>query len=297
MEKEKKNYFKEEEFKRQLKILNSPRETSTQKNQQYNTIITILQDLNLRVLNTKFEYFVNRYNLVQNINYLNIEKTELLQDILSQQLGQLKRFDDSRNTKFFSFLTQIQENVIKYKIQNLVKETNYFVYLDGMRNENNENEEISGQDFIVQQNEYITNVDYKNVDNLFIKLNFEQFKSLSLKEFFERFLSDEMDNIEIQKFLIVYEKYMKLIELLKSVKSNYILSQKVLNQIMILNRYLLYFYYKSIRVKKRYKKKKKKSMNIFEIEQKLKYVRNFSSIFFKVNTTIDLNDLYELFEY
>jgi len=90
---------------------------------------------------------------------------------------------------------------------------------------------------------------------------------------------------------------MKLIELLKSVKSNYILSQKVLNQIMILNRYLLYFYYKSIRVKKRYKKKKKKSMDIFEIEQKLKYVRNFSSIFFKVNTTIDLNDLYELFEY
>jgi hypothetical protein len=63
---------------------------------------------------------------------------------------------------------------------------------------------------------------------------------------------------------------------------------------MILNRYLLYFYYKSIRVKRRYKKKKKKTNEIFEIEQKLKYVRSFSSLFFRINTTINLNDLYEL---
>lgn len=289
-----KNYFKEDEFRKQLRIINSPRYNEYHKKKQYEVIISILQDLNLRVLNKKFDYFVNRYNLVQNYNYLNLEKTELLQDIITQQLGQLKRFDKTRNTKLFSYLTQIQENVIKYKIQNLVRETNYFVYLDGIHDKNNESDDINGLDFIIQNEYSYTNeIDFDSSESI-IKLNFDKFQEMKFTEFFERYLPEEIENIEVQKFLIVYEKYINLLNKLRESKDNPELTSKLLNQIMILNRYLLYFYYKSIRVKRRYKKKKKKTNEIFEIEQKLKYVRSFSSLFFRINTTINLNDLYEL---
>lgn len=289
-----KNYFKEDEFRKQLRIINSPRYNEYHKKKQYEVIISILQDLNLRVLNKKFDYFVNRYNLVQNYNYLNLEKTELLQDIITQQLGQLKRFDKTRNTKLFSYLTQIQENVIKYKIQNLVRETNYFVYLDGIHDKNNESDDINGLDFIIQNEYSYTNeIDFDSSESI-IKLNFDKFQEMKFTEFFEKYLPEEIENIEVQKFLIVYEKYINLLNKLRESKDNPELTSKLLNQIMILNRYLLYFYYKSIRVKRRYKKKKKKTNEIFEIEQKLKYVRSFSSLFFRINTTINLNDLYEL---
>lgn len=289
-----KNYFKEDEFRKQLRIINSPRYNEYHKKKQYEVIISILQDLNLRVLNKKFDYFVNRYNLVQNYNYLNLEKTELLQEIITQQLGQLKRFDKTRNTKLFSYLTQIQENVIKYKIQNLVRETNYFVYLDGIHDKNNESDDINGLDFIIQNEYSYTNeIDFDSSESI-IKLNFDKFQKMKFTEFFEKYLPEEIENIEVQKFLIVYEKYINLLNKLRESKDNPELTSKLLNQIMILNRYLLYFYYKSIRVKRRYKKKKKKTNEIFEIEQKLKYVRSFSSLFFRINTTINLNDLYEL---
>ncbi len=294
MSQKSKHYFKEDEFRKQLRIINSPRYNEYHKKKQYEVIISILQDLNLRVLNKKFDYFVNRYNLVQNYNYLNLEKTELLQDMITQQLGQLKRFDKTRNTKLFSYLTQIQENVIKYKIQNLVRETNYFVYLDGIHDKNNESDDINGLDFIIQNEYSYTNeIDFDSSESI-IKLNFDKFQEMKFTEFFEKYLPEEIENIEVQKFLIVYEKYINLLNKLRESKDNPELISKLLNQIMILNRYLLYFYYKSIRVKRRYKKKKKKTNEIFEIEQKLKYVRSFSSLFFRINTTINLNDLYEL---
>lgn len=294
MSQKSKHYFKEDEFRKQLRIINSPRYNEYHKKKQYEVIISILQDLNLRVLNKKFDYFVNRYNLVQNYNYLNLEKTELLQDMITQQLGQLKRFDKTRNTKLFSYLTQIQENVIKYKIQNLVRETNYFVYLDGIHDKNNESDDINGLDFIIQNEYSYTNeIDFDSSESI-IKLNFDKFQEMKFTEFFEKYLPEEIENIEVQKFLIVYEKYINLLNKLRESKDNPELTSKLLNQIMILNRYLLYFYYKSIRVKRRYKKKKKKTNEIFEIEQKLKYVRSFSSLFFRINTTINLNDLYEL---
>lgn len=294
MSQKSKHYFKEDEFRKQLRIINSPRYNEYHKKKQYEVIISILQDLNLRVLNKKFNYFVNRYNLVQNYNYLNLEKTELLQDMITQQLGQLKRFDKTRNTKLFSYLTQIQENVIKYKIQNLVRETNYFVYLDGIHDKNNESDDINGLDFIIQNEYSYTNeIDFDSSESI-IKLNFDKFQEMKFTEFFEKYLPEEIENIEVQKFLIVYEKYINLLNKLRESKDNPELTSKLLNQIMILNRYLLYFYYKSIRVKRRYKKKKKKTNEIFEIEQKLKYVRSFSSLFFRINTTINLNDLYEL---
>lgn len=292
------NYFKEDEVKRLLFIINSNKHSNVEKEQQYYKIVNILNDLNIRVINKKFQYFCKKFNLVQDYNYLKTERDDLINEIITQQLQQLKRFDESKGTKIFSFLTSIQENVIKYRIQNLVKETNYFVYLDGINNFMDDDNEINAQDFIVYDDSYSEKHKSSKYDQYeIIKSHFNDFKQMTIKQFFDKYFFDDENKIDIIKFLIVYEKYNQLINKFKQSQNNYKLQTKYLNQIMILNKYLLYFYYKSIRIKRRYNKKNRKYNYIFDIEQKIKYVKDFSYIFgFKINNKIDLNDIYELFE-
>lgn len=293
------NYFREDEVKKLLYIINSNKHSNIEKEQQYCKLVEILNDLNIRVINKKFLHFCKKFNLIQDYHYLKTERDDLIGEIITQQLQQLKRFDESKGTKLFSFLTSIQENVIKYRVQNLVKETNYFVYLDGINSfiENDDND-VSAQDFIVSDDFYNEKHKSKKYDQYeIIKSHFNDFKQMTIKQFFDYYFMDNESEIDIIKFYIVYEKYNQLINKFKQSSNNYKLQTKYLNQIMILNKYLLYFYYKSIRVKRRYNKKNKKYNYIFDIEQKIKYVKDFSHVFgFKINNKIDLNDVYELFE-
>lgn len=232
--------------------------------QNFDRLHKILRDLNLRILNKFLPYYQSKYNLVQNDKFFKIEKEELLQEIIFQQISSLKRFDENSNTKIFSFLTAIQENVIKYRVQILVKETNYFTYnVDNYENYS---------EFVLTENDPVQEID--NDD----------------KTIFEVPLYEYISSNGEDTFIHICNKYKSIIEKIynqTNVNDNLV-------KLLVLNRYLLYYYYRSNFKKRKYNKKNKK-FYIFEIEKKLKQDFILTQMFGFKQSSINIDIVYKLF--
>lgn len=99
---------------------------------QYEEIYPDMIGLQRQVVNTKFQYYQKKYNLIVSYKYEHELKEDILNLIMLNYYKFIHKIDFSRNSKMFSIFTSIQENITKYQVQIEVRKTNYMVSFNNM---------------------------------------------------------------------------------------------------------------------------------------------------------------------
>lgn len=288
--KDKKNYYFDEQYIVSLWFSGNKAKQETQ--------LKYIQQLNEGVLNKKLPYYMSKYNLIVDKAYEYELREELRSEILVNQLSQLDRFN--RNKNLFSYLTQIAENVIKYRVQNIVKETNHVVSFYSMSQKDDDDVEYGELiDIIVTHSKvngrttsvpstYITMDDERQ--NVFQSYRFDNIEKtrkvlFQLLNDLEQFDIDDSQNF-VYFIKTLYSRYLTSIN-----EHN---SEHTITTLLTINKFIILSFKNIFKYKRKYTKK---TMSINDVLKLTKYLDNISRIYFrkhftpKVETVIKFEDL------
>lgn len=254
--------------------------------------------LNEGVINKKLPYYMDKFNLKVDSRYENELREELKQEILLNQLSQLsERYSQDRS--LFSYLTQIAENVIKYKVQNLVRETNHVIsfYSVSKKDDIDVDDYESMIDQMVLQHsnsDIYSDTHQSTFDKQRLTIRMYSFTNIPkhremvmniLKEL-QHVFGQYDENSYISFISTLYNRYLESLELYEKTQNPEI----VLSTIITINKFIILSFKNIFKYKRKYiKKQKQTAVKITDVLKLTKYLDNICKMYFKLKVRYDIN--------